>query len=296
MKDIVIGILIILLIICLVYILILNTQINSINNQIELKLKEKNRRPITVQFISKKITKLSQNINKALKNEEDMRSEIIRNENEFKDMIANISHDLRTPLTAIKGYQQLIDSEKLSHDQKEKLHIAMKHTSELGDLIEHFFEYSRLANSEPKIEIKRVNITSVIIECIISVIPQFESKNLKVNFDGSNAFFAFVDKEMFIRIILNLLGNCLKYSISDVDILIDKCDENIVVSVKNKVLNLNKDDEKRIFNRFYSLDPSRNRSGGLGLSIVKLLSEKMGGKSEASIDKNTIEIKVYLVK
>ena len=278
----------------LVYMIREKKEISNICKQIESNKDEyKN---IHTKALNDTVERLVTAINTIYDNAQEVRARNESIDEELRRSIANISHDLRTPLTAIKGYQQLIDSEKLSHDQKEKLHIAMKHTSELGDLIEHFFEYSRLANSEPKIEIKRVNITSVIIECIISVIPQFESKNLKVNFDGSNAFFAFVDKEMFIRIILNLLGNCLKYSISDVDILIDKCDENIVVSVKNKVLNLNKDDEKRIFNRFYSLDPSRNRSGGLGLSIVKLLSEKMGGKSEASIDKNTIEIKVYLVK
>lgn len=296
MKDIVIGILIVLLIISLMYILTLNIQINNINNQIKLKLKEKNRRPITIQFISKKIMHLAQNINRALKNEEDMRGEIIRNENAFKEMIANISHDLRTPLTAIKGYQQLINLEELSNDQKEKLQIAMKHTDELGDLIEHFFEYSRLVISEPQMEIKKVNITNVIIECIISVIPQFESKNLKVNFDPDNIVYALADQEMFTRIILNLLSNCLKYSASDVDILINKNNDNIEVSVKNKVSNLNKSDEKRIFDRFYSLDSSRNRSGGLGLSIVKILSEKMGGKTEATIEDNVIEIKVIMKK
>lgn len=296
MKDIVIGILIVLLIISLMYILTLNIQINNINNQIKLKLKEKNRRPITIQFISKKIMHLAQNINRALKNEEDMRGEIIRNENAFKEMIANISHDLRTPLTAIKGYQQLINLEELSNDQKEKLQIAMKHTDELGDLIEHFFEYSSLVISEPQMEIKKVNITNVIIECIISVIPQFESKKLKVNFDPDNIVYALADQEMFTRIILNLLSNCLKYSASDVDILINKNNDNIEVSVKNKVSNLNKSDEKRIFDRFYSLDSSRNRSGGLGLSIVKILSEKMGGKTEATIEDNVIEIKVIMKK
>lgn len=295
MKDIIIIFLVIFLVICFIYILILNAQIISIDNQMKLKLKEKNKRPITIQFTNKKIINLAKSINKMLENEENVRSEIVKNENEFKDMIANISHDLRTPLTAIKGYQQLIDSEELSYNQREKLKIAMKHTSELGDLIEHFFEYSRLVNSEPKVEMKNINITSIITECIISVIPQFEAAKLKVKFNADNIFYAFADKEMFTRIILNLLGNCLKYSSSDVTILINKKDEYICISVINEVDNISKINEKKIFDRFYSLDPYRNNSGGLGLSIVKLLSEKMNGKAEAVFDNNLIEIKVYLM-
>ncbi len=83
--------------------------------------------------------------------EELLRLDSIREEKRFKELIANISHDLRTPLTAIKGYQQLIEKDELNDNQREKMQIAQKHAHELEKLIEHFFEYSYLVTTELKL-------------------------------------------------------------------------------------------------------------------------------------------------
>lgn len=97
-------------------------------------------------MINKGLNDLTANINKCLKSEDTLRLKGFRADKKFKELIANILHDLRTPLTAIKGYQQLMEKGELTEEQRKKLEIVQKHTEELGQLIEHFFEYSYLLN------------------------------------------------------------------------------------------------------------------------------------------------------
>lgn len=87
----------------------------------------------------------------AVKAEETLRLNGIREERRFKEWITNISHDLRTPFTAIKGYQQLMEKGTLLDEQRQKLKVAQKSTNKLGDLIDHFFEYSCLINASPEV-------------------------------------------------------------------------------------------------------------------------------------------------
>jgi signal transduction histidine kinase len=119
-------------------------------------------------------------------------------EKRFKELIANISHDLRTPLTAIKGYQQLIAKKELSDDQRHKLQIAGKHADELGTLIEHFFEYSYHVHAEPEPNLERINLTNLVMECLAESIANFEEKSLSVHIEETVPVFACADKEMVI--------------------------------------------------------------------------------------------------
>ena len=109
------------------YIVYLQHQLRSINNQLNKRRLEKTRQPISIELINSELNKLVVNINRSLKDEETFRLNDIKKENQFKEMIANISHDLRTPLTAIKGYQQLLLKGELSEEQSRKLEIAQKH-------------------------------------------------------------------------------------------------------------------------------------------------------------------------
>ena len=168
---IVVGILSILIILFTLYIIFLQLQLRSINRQLTKRLTEHTRQPISLALINKELNALAVNINKCLKAEENLRLEAIREEKHFKEMISNISHDLRTPLTAIKGYQQLMEKGMLLSDQRQKLQIAQKHADELGVLIEHFFEYSYLVNAEPVLQIERINLTNLVTECLANLLP-----------------------------------------------------------------------------------------------------------------------------
>ncbi|WP_242953993.1 sensor histidine kinase [Clostridium felsineum] len=283
----------ILTILLFLYIVFLQKEIKNINKILTKRLKENTHQPISLALFNKELINLSSNINRCLKVEEELRIESIREEKYFKEMIANISHDLRTPLTAIKGYQQLISKEDLTPSQSKKLKIAQKHTDELSDLIEHFFEYSYLINAKPELKIVSVNLTNLVIECIAGEVTEFEKKSIKVNIEDENQVFAMVDKEMTIRIIQNLIRNCIAHSAGDVTVKVFKKDMAVII-FKNPLENHKEIDIERIFDRFYVGDSLRHKSTGLGLSIVKLLTEEQRGNVGADIQGNMLQIKVSL--
>lgn len=290
MLAIVFGVIIILLVF---YILYVQYQLRSINHQINKRLREKTRQQLYLQLINPELNRLVKNINNCLKAEEILRLNRITEEKHFKELIANISHDLRTPLTAIKGYQQLIGKDELSDDQRRKLQIAERHSNELGNLIEHFFEYSYLLNVESSPNIERINLTNLVVECIAESIEIFEKNNLHVNIEESESVFTMIDKEMTMRIIKNLIRNCMTHSSGDISVRI-MGDKNAVISFKNPIKDTTTVDVERLFDRFYTADKARGKTTGLGLSIVKLLAEQMGGNAKAILQGTMLEICVEL--
>lgn len=208
-------------------------------------------------------------------------------------MIADISHDLRTPLTAIKGYQQLLASEELTKKQREKLDTAGKHTEELDQLIERFFEYSYLLNSEPILHLETINLTKLITECLISFITVFEEHKLAVCFDEDTPpIHIYADQELTTRIIQNLIRNCIGHSARDIRVSLSR-EEYAVISFQNPVKASENIDTARIFDRFYTGDKARSHS--TGLAIVKLLTERMGGRVSANLNHGILELQVKLI-
>jgi len=275
------------------YIISSQLQLRNINWQLARRINEFTRQPISLELINHELNTLAININKCLKAEEILRLDSIREEKRFREMIANISHDLRTPLTAIKGYQQLMEKGELSGEQHQKLKIAKKYTDELGTLIEHFFEYSSLTNIDLKLNLERINLTSLVIECLAGSVNNFEENKLTVHFEDMAPVFVLADREMTTRILQNLIRNCIDHSNGDITVQII-ANKFAIVSFKNNVKNSSEIDTKRLFDRFYTADKARGKTTGLGLSIVKLLSEQMGGNASALLQNGEIDIRVEL--
>lgn len=275
------------------YIVFVQLQLRSINRQLDKRLAEKTRQPISLELQSRELNALAVNINKCLKAEETLRLNGIREEKRFKELIANISHDLRTPLTAIKGYQQLMEKSELTENQQEKLQIAQKHTEELGQLVEHFFEYSYLVNAEPELKIQRVNLTNLVADCLAAAVPALEENNLAVSLEERPPVFVLADKEMAGRIIQNLIRNCIQHSSGDVEVRVLAA-EDAVISFRNPVKSALEIDVEHLFDRFYTGDKARSKNTGLGLSIVRLLAEQMGGSAGASLQNGLLDIQVRL--
>lgn len=275
------------------YIVILQQQLHSINRQLDKRLSEHTRQPIHIQLFSKELNKLAININNCLKAEENLRLKGIREEKQFKELIANISHDLRTPLTAIKGYQQLMASDDLTEEQRKKLQIAQKHADELGRLIEHFFEYAYLLSAEPELRLERINLTNLVAECLAGSVPLLEEHKLEVHLKEAPPIFVLADKEMVRRIIQNLIRNSVQHAYGDIEVCLQATDQ-AVLSFRNPVKPKAALDPSRLFDRFYTGDQSRGRSGGLGLSIVRLLAEQLGGRARAVMQDGMLEILIEL--
>ena len=274
------------------YIIFILKQLKSINKQLDKRLIENTRQPLNIELFNKTITNLSKNINRCLKLEEKRRLESINDQKQFKELISNISHDLRTPLTSIKGYQQLLEKTPLDKHQVQLLKTAQKSTDELGLLIENFFEYSYLVTAKTEPNFKKININNLIVECVLSYIAIFEEKNLNVNIKDTPPVFVLGDKNMLIRIVENLLNNCAKHSLGDIDIKIEFL-QNAKITFTNPInqdTNINVD---KLFHRFYTSDSTRNKSTGLGLSIVEFLVKQMDGNVGAYLNKTDHTLSIF---
>ncbi|MFA9559966.1 sensor histidine kinase [Evansella sp. AB-rgal1] len=292
-MKIVVVVLIVIIIVLVIYIGLMQLQVHKINMQLEKRLRENTRQPVSIELINKDINRLTANINKYLKVEEHLRLKGIREDKMFRELIVNISHDLRTPLTAVKGYQQLMKKEQLSQEQRKRLEIVEKHTGDLEMLIQHFFEYSYLTNAEPQIDLERTNLNSLVGDSLVTFIPYLEEKDLSLRLIESQSIFVLADKQLVKRIITNLIQNCIQHSkgVIVVSLLVE---ESAVISFKNPVKDLPHTEEALLFERFYTGDKARTKSGGLGLAIVKLLAEQMGGSTQAIIEDHTLDIRVSL--
>lgn len=287
---------IVLAILCIsliLYLIRIWLQLRSINHQLASRAKEQSKQLVTVSVEQKEITTLVSNINRCLRAEEKSSYQARRSEKEFKQLIANLSHDLRTPLTAIRGYLQLISSDQFTANEQKNLEVALRYTTELGQLIEHFFEYTYLVDAPSEMKRKNINLTNVVIQSLADSVNLFEEQELQVKMMGDKPVMAYVDKEMTIRILQNLIRNCLAHSGGDVKVWVDKTDQ-ARIHFMNPIRPGYRVDPAHIFDRFYTGDASRHRTTGLGLSIVKLLTERMGGKALALVKHEQLEIIIEL--
>lgn len=276
-----------LLLLC--YLILMEWQIRKMNHQLDMRWREHNRQPIRLTLIHRGITKMAANINRCFMEEEKFRRKRIQEEKELKEMIANISHDLRTPLTAIRGYQQLIERDKLSTEQRLKLSIAQKHAKELEHLIEQFFEYSYLTSREQTLPMTRIHLANLVSECLAQCYPLYEASNREVNFMLDTPVYVLANEEAVLRIVHNLLRNAMLHSKGMITVRIS-VEQTAKLIFENQAEGLTSQEVEHLFERFYCLGVQRHQSTGLGLSIVRLLAEQMGGRAVATLEQTKLLI------
>lgn len=208
---------------------------------------------------------------------------------ELKEAVTNISHDLRTPLTAISGYLDLLEKEKTSETVRKYITQIVNRTDVMKQLTEELFRYSIVA-SVREMNMESVCLNSILEESIASyygaivqhgIIPNVEISEIRVE--------RTLDKSALMRIFGNIISNVIKYSDGD---LFVKLTENGVITFSNTAKNLNAVTVGRLFDRFYTVETAKN-STGLGLSIAKLFTEQMGGTIKAEYVNESLVITIY---
>lgn len=295
----IIALLTVLVCLLLLYILILQNQFKSIRKQLDRRLTQNTNQPVTLELVSKDLSRLAASINNCLMQERQIRLDSMKDEKHFKEMIANISHDLRTPLTAIKGYLYLLSQSELTSDQCHKLSIAQKHANDLGNLIDSFFDYSYMLNTELLPNMQKINLTNIVAECLADFVTAFEERGITVVYQQELPVYAYADPQMTIRIMQNLLRNCKAYSVGDITVTICNIQSPkgrmAQIAISNAINSNNQVDPERMFERFYKGDKSRSSTAtGLGLSIVKHLVEINNGTASARIKENILTLEISL--
>lgn len=296
----------VLCIILIIYLIGIKLQLRNIRRQLEYRRKEQAEGMITLELQDRDLKEMTVALNRTLKQEADFRRSQNMQENELKNLIANISHDLRTPLTVMKGYLQLLEGCELDAAARNYLAVCFRHTDELEQRICQFFEYSYWMNQEQEILLHPVNITNLASDTMADFIPAFEEKGLFMRLENDGIWKVMADEALLKRVMQNLLKNCLQYAVGEGKISIteeltaDSIGNEPVawirVCVENPIATDSKLNASAVFQRFYVEQEARNHATGLGLSIVKLLIENMQGEVFAAREENWFTVGFLLKK
>lgn len=271
------GMLKVLLVIGIVYTLIRFISLKKQLRKIEKQIYSKERVNITLN--DKDVERLAETINTTMQVQKQLRIDIMNREERLKQNISDIAHDLRTPLASIRGYITLLKN-CTEQEKKEYLNIIERKSEELNLLINNFYEVSLYDNSSLEIQTTSIDIVQIIMEIVISNYSLIKNNEIEINNRFPEKQIKIYGEEIICkRIIQNLISNSIKYSTGYISIELDEFDNEVIFIIRNSVLDLKKSELEHLFERFYTVDKSRNSSGsGLGLYIVKLLLEKIGGE------------------
>ncbi|RLQ93607.1 HAMP domain-containing sensor histidine kinase [Falsibacillus albus] len=234
------------------------------------------------------LSRLAENINSmskelANKFEYERQLELAKNE-----LITNVSHDLRSPLTSIIGYLDLLRKGEYSNPNQlnEYLHTSYSKSKRLETLINELFEYTRLSSPDVKLDITEVNLMDVLEQLIGEYIPMFEKQKLTIiKTTPDEEIPVAMDIEKMIRVYENLLMNAIKYSVkpSEIHINVETLGSMAVMKIANRVDTPPVHDMNKLFERFYIGDKARrnNQGTGLGLAISRRIVELHGGDIRA---------------
>ncbi len=282
-------ILFVVIIILIVKIVMMKKTAKEIYIQFEQILKTDTNRLITISSNDREMKKLADNINKQLKI---LRKEYLRYKQgdfELKTAITNISHDIRTPLTAICGYLDLLQDNADIAKTEEYISIMKERAELMKQLTEELFRYSVILsdNKEPKTE--EILINQILEDSIMDYYSILTRRGISPEIHMTEKqITAKLNKEYLARIISNLLNNAVKYSDGDLQITLTDSGEMIFANTAKELSSVQ---VERLFDRFYTVKTARN-STGLGLSIARTLAEEMGGTISAEYKDYVLEIRL----
>lgn len=237
--------------------------------------------------------RLADALNRELRKLREKRHCYEQGDRELKNAVTNISHDLRTPLTAIFGYLDLLERENLTGRAKAYIGILRNRSELLAKLTEELFRYSVILSAESSPGEEEVNVGGVLEESIASFYTALKERGIAPNIQiPEKKVIRTLDRSALSRVFSNLLQNALKYSDGDLDIALS---ETGTVVFTNTASGLNPVQVGRLFDRFYTVEAAR-KSTGLGLSIAKTLVERMNGTLSAGYEDQRLSITLVLPK
>lgn len=213
-------------------------------------------------------------------------SELRRLESLRSDFVANVSHELKTPLTAVRGFAETLLSGSVPPQDVEKyLGVILKHAERLGSLIDDLLELSRIESRKQPLQLTSVDVGRVAVGVMTGMEPLLRSKALSVKLveQTDPQAEAHADRRAVEQVLTNLLDNAAKYTNAGghIEVQVTAAGDRIGVEVRDDGIGIPEQDLPRIFERFYRVEKARSRDlggTGLGLSIVKHLVQAMDGE------------------
>lgn len=271
----------------MIYLLILRSSIREVAEELEEKLRTDTNTLISISTGDSSVQLLASRINAQLQALRKERLKLQTGNDELTTAVTNISHDLRTPLTAICGYLDLLEQEPQSEKSGRYLAVIRERTDAMRSLTEELFRYSVITATADELDMQAVRLNDILEQSLAGFYGALSARGITPEIRMPEAaVIRELDAAALRRIFDNILSNAVKYSDGDLTIRL-RPDGSVTFS--NRASSLSRVQAERLFDRFYTVETARN-STGLGLSIAKLLTEKMGGTVTAEYESGHLQI------
>ena len=262
----------------------------EITEKLDMIMTDDTNNIISVSSSDKQIKQLAKELNKRLKQLRKQQLKYQSGDRELKDAITNVSHDIRTPLTAIMGYLEIMKDIPKSEKLSQYLAIIQGRAEAMKTLTEELFRYSVVLSGE-NVSVQQTVINKLLEDSIMGAFGALTEKGITPKVDITETkIVRTLDPNALSRVFSNLLSNALKYSSGELEITLR---EPCIITFSNQADELTQTQVEKLFDRFYTVE-SAHKSTGLGLSIARTLVEQMGGTITAALDNSTLTITITL--
>lgn len=272
--------------VCLFRLLSLRREIRGIARHLRRYNRHETAAKLTVGTADRSIQALAEEINRHTELIVQANAERRRTEDELRKAVANMSHDLRTPLTSISGYIQLLESRELPEEERrEAVGIIKQRADRLQSLLNDFFELTVLDSTDYSLKPEKLRLNRLLPDILLGYYDKWSERRLEPTFRlPEEPIVVFADESAVRRVVENLMVNTIRHAAGSIDIALEASAGRAVLTIGNDAPHLKGLDLELLFNRFYMADRSRSgRSSGLGLSIARGLMHKMGGELTAEM-------------
>lgn len=272
-----------------VKLILIRKEINNITCSLAKILNTDTNKLLTCITSDKLLKDLVRVLNKRLKELRKLEIEYKQGNQSLKSAITNISHDLRTPLTAIRGYVELMGDEDPNQQQQDYLRIIDAKVQDLGELTEQLFDFSKNLDLQQEIRVMPVCLNDVLIESIVSFYSLFKKCQMTPQLDlCEEKVVRLLNENILKRIFENIISNAVKYGQSDLKI---RMTADGVIEFSNDTDELDFTCLGKLFDRYYTVQDAK-RSSGVGLSIARQLVDLSGGTIDASYQESVLKIMI----
>lgn len=269
-------------------------QVKKISRQMRFLKDNRTNLRLTSNLPLKEIDELIDGINDVLDLSRKIRQGARQNEAQLKETITNLSHDIRTPLTSLDGYFQLLQQSDSEEERRKYIQIIQSRISSLKEMLEELFTYTRLQDADYEVAVECIDFGKCVYDTVFSFYEEFQSRGIEPEVDFCEGRLPVKGNEEAVRRALqNLVKNALVHGDTEISLVLFRQDGKAVFRCSNDVKKPEEIDVDRVFGRFYKADSARTHtSTGLGLSIAKGLVERMGGIINAELGGNVFSVRI----
>lgn len=278
----------------LVLLLVYRRQVKSACRQLAFLKKRKTNLRLSTTLPFPELNKLSDGINEILDRSREIERTVRTGDQQLRETITNLSHDIRTPLTSLDGYFQLLAQSESEEDRRRYIAIIQGRIASLNEMLEELFTYAKLQNENYELSLEQIDLSKCVTDTLFSFYEELNQRGITPDISlCEKRVWIQANGEAVRRVLQNILKNALEHGRSRIRVRLDSAEKRAVFTCANDVSDAGKIDIERVFSRFYKADSARTHtSTGLGLSIAKGLTERMGGQIAARLQEKQFTIEI----